>query len=335
MRLGSSGDPVADAIAQAVENNKASANTGPPIYGPPDGAGGGTGRAPANAYEASLTQQGSGTYKIPVWASADPWQFPKGEKAGSAADVRVIEAQQERAKDPRRPLRAPEFFDEDTAKDQFGALLQNPDFVQAWAQLARAAGLIDPDEMNDATKLSEAWDKAVGWSVKFARASKGLTLYTPFEAAQLVAETTGSGLLAQVTDAQRRADDAEKARAYAAAHFTGTKDLATSTDVDKQAGQRNLENLRQLLGRNPTKGEEAAFVGGVNAYAAENPTITKRTGTFKDGEQTAQTNVLSGGMTDEVGQVRRSASSSSPETDANQRATTYYDALTKAARAAI
>lgn len=140
---------------------------------------------------------------------------------------------------------------------------------------------------------------------------------TPFEAAQKVAENTGSAMLAK--------------QAYAAAHFTGDKNF---TQEQYNGQPANVQTLHDLLGRDPTPGELAAYQHGVANVAAENPTVTNTTTHYKNGEAVGQTNVTTGGYDERQAEID-AASSASPEVAQNQQATTYYNALVDALRAAV
>jgi cytochrome c2 len=213
----------------------------------------------------------------------------------------------------------PEQFVANDASTQFGVLLMDPAKMHEWGDLAWKAGLVTADNRNDANALGKAWDIAIGWAVNIKDASKGTTEVTPFEAAKMVAQNTGSALLAQQADA--------------AAHFTGNK-TTTSTTINQDANSQTGDVLHQLLGRNPTAGEKATYQHGLNQVAAANPTTTNSVNTYKDGQQTGQVNTVTGGY-DEKAAAIQEASSASPDVARNQAATTYYQALVNAIGAAV
>lgn len=211
----------------------------------------------------------------------------------------------------------PKQFTQDQASTQFATILSDPDLFKQWSALALNAGLITPDQSTDAIALGQAWNKAVEWALSFKAASSGTVELTPFEAAQKVAENTGSAMLAK--------------QAYAAAHFTGDKQY-TQEQYNQQPAA--VQTLHDLLGRDPSPGELAAYQHGVANVAAEHPTVTNTTTHYVNGEATGQTNVTSGGYDERQAEID-AASSASPEVAENQQATTYYNALVDALRAAV
>lgn len=211
----------------------------------------------------------------------------------------------------------PKQFTQDQASTQFATILQDPELFKQWSQLAMEAGLITPDQTTDAIALGQAWNKAVEWALSFKAASSGTVELTPFEAAQKVAQNTGSAMLAK--------------QAYAAAHFTGDKNY-TQEQYNQQPA--SVQTLHDLLGRDPTPGELAAYQHGVGNVAAEHPTTTQTTTHYVNGEAVGQTNVTSGGYDERQAEID-AASSASPEVAQNQQATTYYNALVDALRAAV
>ena len=134
----------------------------------------------------------------------------------------------------------------------------------------------------------------------------------------MVAQNTGSALLAQQADS--------------AAHFTGNK-TSTSSTVDNRVNSQTGDVLHQMLGRNPTAGEQAAYQHGLNSVAAANPEVTTSVNQYKNGTQVGQTNTVTGGYDQQAAAIQQ-ASSASPEVAKNQQATTFYDALVKAIGAA-
>lgn len=206
---------------------------------------------------------------------------------------------------------------EEEAYLAFADILQDPDLVKSWARIALEAGLIGPDDMTNAVRLGAAWKIAVGWALDFKRASGGTVELTPFEAAKQVAENTGSAIAAK--------------QAYAADHFTGDK-VYSETSVNQTEPDTAI--LHDLLGRDPSEGELAAFRAGYMQTAKENPTVSTSTTHFEDGEAKNRTTVVTGGFDERQAAIDASYSAS-PEVAANQQATTYYDALVNALRAAV
>jgi hypothetical protein len=214
---------------------------------------------------------------------------------------------------------APAQVTADQASLQFGYILTNPDLLSQWQKLAISSGLVTSANVNDGVALGKAWDTAVGWAVNIKAATGGSTEMTPFEAAGMVGQNTGSALLAQQADA--------------AAHFTGNK-ITKTTTTDQSSQQSAQDALRLLLGRNPTAGENAAYQHGIQATAAANPTVTTSTNHYTNNVQDAQSNVVTGGY-DQQAAYQQAASSATPEVAKNQAATTYYNALRTAIGAAV
>jgi len=215
--------------------------------------------------------------------------------------------------------KAGEQYNPDDASVQFGSLLLDKAKLHEWGQLAWKAGLISADNVNDASSLNKAWNTAIGWAVNIKQATDGATEVTPFEAAKMVAQNTGSALLATQADA--------------AAHFTGNR-TSTTTNVDHTANAQTGDVLHQLLGRNPTAGEKATYQHGLNQVASANPTTTTSVDTVKNGQTTATVNTTTGGY-DEKAAAIQEASSASPDVARNQQATTFYNALVSAIGAAV
>jgi len=212
----------------------------------------------------------------------------------------------------------PDQYAVDAASTQFGVLLMAPAKMAEWGDLAWKAGLITADNRNDANALGKAWDIAINWAVNIKKASNGSTEVTPFEAAKMVAQNTGSALLAQQADS--------------AAHFTGNKTVETTTDKRPPANSGDV--LHQLLGRNPTAGEQATYQHGLNQTAAAHPISTERVGHYVDGALTSSTSTVTGGYDEHAAQIQQ-ASSASPDVARNQQATTFYQALVDAIGAAV
>lgn len=90
--------------------------------------------------------------------------------------------------------------------------------------------------------------------------------------------------------------------------------------------------LTNLLGRRATDDEVDEFVGTLNSYERDNPTVQKTTDTYKEGELVDSKNVSRGGVSDsDVNGMIEEDAMALPEYGAYQAATTYYDAF----RAAI
>ena len=251
--------------------------------------------------QAAAGAQTANEWTIPVWRNKPA--VPTGRKGDD------------------RPMgtKAPDQMIEGDAQTQFGTLLIDKPKMAEWAQIALKAGLISATDVNDGVKLGNAWNVAVGWAVNIKAATNGATEVTPFEAAKMVANNTGSALLAQQQNA--------------AAHFTGNK-TTTSSTTDNRVNSQTGDVLHQMLGRNPTAGEKAAYQHGLNSVAAANPEVTTSVNAYKDGVQTGQTNTVTGGYDQQAAAIQE-ASSASPDVAKNQQATVFYDALVKAIGAAV
>jgi hypothetical protein len=212
-----------------------------------------------------------------------------------------------------------EQFNQETAGAQFARLLMDKNLLEKWQELVVKAGILSATEATDAIKLEAAWKQAVGWAINMKAATNGKTEMTPFEALEAVAQNTGAAALA--------------AQQYAQEHFTGTK-VMTSKTVDKSFGAQEGEALRQLLGRNPTESELAAYKRGLADVAERNPTVTRQATTYQEGEAVGIDQTVSGGY-DSSAAAFASASEATPEVAMNQQATTYYDALIRAIGPAV
>lgn len=276
--------------------------------------------------QAQAAAGGGGGITIPVFRDRDLNQTPIGPSDSSAnalehrrgsnrnASANALEGG---SKGPTT-VGLPSQLNEDQAVTQFATILADPDLYASWAQIALEAGLVTPDKMNDAVALGQAWHQAVTWAINFKAASNGSVELTPFEAAQKVAQNTGSALMAQ--------------QAYAAAHFTGDKVSMVQTTTNEQ--DANSQMLHDLLGRNPTKGELAAYQHGVASVAKAHPTTTTTTDHYENGEHVSRHDVITGGYDERQAQIDASYAAT-PEVAANQQATTYYDALVRAIQSAV
>lgn len=268
---------------------------------------------------------GGGGITIPIFRDRDLNQTPIGpsDSSANAMEHRLGQRKNSSAnaleggsKGPTT-VGLPSQLNEDQAVTQFATILSDPDLYASWAQIALEAGLVTPDKMNDAVALGQAWHQAVTWAINFKAASNGSVELTPFEAAQKVAQNTGSAIMAR--------------QAYAAAHFTGDKVTNSSTTNEQPADEQMLHDL---LGRNPTKGELAAYQHGVASVAKAHPTNTETTTHYENGDAVSQHNVVTGGYDERQAQIDASYAAT-PEVAANQQATTYYDALVQALGAAV
>ena len=269
------------------------------------------GSAFSDAAGAASTQQ---ELTIPVWREGSFLGKGNPRRQGRQADI-----QDATDTNAGAPVNKSYLMTESDARTQYGVILTDRAKMAEWSQLALKAQLVSPNNVNDANALGRAWDVAVGWAANIKAATKGATEVTPFEAAKLVAQNSGSALIAQ--------------QAYAASHFTGNR-TTTSTSTDQRANSQTGDVLHQLLGRNPTAGEKATYQHGLNQVAAANPTTTTSVDAYTNGKQTGQTNTITGGYDEKAAAIEQ-ASSASPDVARNQAATTYYQALVSALGAAV
>ncbi len=313
----------------------------PPVGAIPLGSGGSNSSAnalklnfsdPAGGIDAGMFaaaqaqgQAVSGGLTIPVFRDRNLVNTPIGhtDSSANAMEQRLGAGKNSSANAAEGGYRGPSTVDlpsqlnEDQAVTQFATILNDPDLLSSWAQIAFEAGLVDVDGMNSAVSLAQAWQQAVAWAINFKAASNGTVELTPFEAAQKVAQNTGSAILAR--------------QAYAAAHFTGDR-TRSSTTVNEPENADSM--LHDLLGRKPTKGELAAYHHGLAEVARANPTKTTTTTSYEDGQAVSQHNVITGGYDERQAKID-AAYAATPEVAANQQATTYYDALVQALGSAV
>jgi hypothetical protein len=278
-----------------------------------------------SAFNTAASQTASTGPTIPLWRETTPFKdsktpYTQYEPAptgvsGATASLFDVPGKAVVPKDTGVPTQ----YSSDQASVQFGYILSNPDLLSQWQKLAVSSGLVTSANVNDAVSLGKAWDTAIGWAVNIKAATNGSTEMTPFEAAAMVGQNTGSALLAQQQDA--------------AAHFTGNK-ITKTTTTDNSSQQTANDALRALLGRNPTAGENAAYQSGIQSIAAANPTVTTSTNHYTNNVQDAQSNVITGGY-DQNAAYQQAASSASPDVAREQAATTYYTALRTAIAAAV
>lgn len=254
---------------------------------------------------------------IPLWRQNMSRPVNAGE-FGDFTDIQNRDASGKKSSRAKMSESVPtKQFTSDDALVQFYTILNDPTLLKQWQQLALNAGWVSPDNINDSSALYSAWQKAVTAAVGFKQASEGTVELTPFEAAKKIAENTGSSLLAQ--------------RAMQEATFTGDK---TSTQSTVNLTDPDSTTLHNLLGRKPTAGELAAYRHGIQGVAQANPTKTTTTTHYEDGKPVSAQNVVTGGYDEQQAAVD-AAYAASPEVAQNQAATTFYDALVQALRAAV
>lgn len=192
-----------------------------------------------------------------------------------------------------------------------------------WGQHLLNLALIDEDEVENYTVLKQAWDEIVGESANFTTAGKQLT---PWQVAELLAgsESARSG---------------RRAKSVADKPFSGTKSTtSTAVDLTDPETAKALVNdiLSRQLGRAANDDERAAFLSVLNNAERANPTTTRTSTNYVDGEATSQSSTTSGGLT-AAGkqQMLQDRTQALPEYGAYQAATTYYDAFASALGAVV
>jgi hypothetical protein len=237
------------------------------------------------------------------------------------------------------------------------AMFYEDDFdLNRLGELAEQYGL-KAETLDD---LADVWESAVQYSArKYASGSKA----TPWDMIPLMAGAwRGDGSLADRSRAL--AESLNEPRTLTqTAHTAGRRIVETATQVDISNPEQSralVQNvLSQALGRWATGAELEEFVGSLNAYQRENPTVTTRTTDVApetrtqtttesaDGtSQSSETSVQGGesntstttqqGATAEGGQqLLMEQAMESPDYGAYQAATTYMDALLGALAAPV
>lgn len=118
----------------------------------------------------------------------------------------------------------------------------------------------------------------------------------------------------------------------AAASLAGTKtqtSKATNLTSLADAGSIFQSAAQQLLGRDPTAKEIAAFQANLNAQERQNPTTTNMTTTTNEkGEVVSQQSTTSGGISAAgSAKIAQDALKNNPEYGQVQAATTYHNAM--------
>lgn len=108
-----------------------------------------------------------------------------------------------------------------------------------------------------------------------------------------------------------------------------TKSTATNLTSLADAGAIFQQAAQQLLGRDPTAKEIAAFQGNLNAQERQNPTTTTTTTTTNaQGEATTQNSTSTGGISSAgASKIAQDALKNNPEYAQVQAATTYHNAM--------
>jgi hypothetical protein len=237
------------------------------------------------------------------------------------------------------------------------AMFYEDDFdLNRLGELAEQYGL-KAETLDD---LADVWESAVQYSArKYASGSKA----TPWDMIPLMAGAwRGDGSLADRSRAL--AESLNEPRTITqTAHTAGRRIVETATQVDISNPEQSralVQNvLSQALGRWATGAELEEFVGSLNAYQRENPTVTTRTtdvapetrtqtttesadGTSQSsetsvqgGESNTSTTTQQGATAEGAQQLLMEQAMESPDYGAYQAATTYMDALLGALAAPV
>jgi hypothetical protein len=237
------------------------------------------------------------------------------------------------------------------------AMFYEDDFdLNRLGELAEQYGL-KAETLDD---LADVWESAVQYSArKYASGSKA----TPWDMIPLMAGAwRGDGSLADRSRAL--AESLNEPRTLTqTAHTAGRRIVETATQVDISNPEQSralVQNvLSQALGRWATGAELEEFVGSLNAYQRENPTVTTRTtdvapetrtqtttesadGTSQSsetsvqgGESNTSTTTQQGATAEGAQQLLMEQAMESPDYGAYQAATTYMDALLGALAAPV
>jgi hypothetical protein len=237
------------------------------------------------------------------------------------------------------------------------AMFYEDDFdLNRLGELAEQYGL-KAETLDD---LADVWESAVQYSArKYASGSKA----TPWDMIPLMAGAwRGDGSLADRSRALGEALN-EPRTITQTAHTAGRRIVETATQVDISNPEQSralVQNvLSQALGRWATGAELEEFVGSLNAYQRENPTVTTRTtdvapetrtqtttesadGTSQSsetsvqgGESNTSTTTQQGATAEGAQQLLMEQAMESPDYGAYQAATTYMDALLGALAAPV
>lgn len=116
--------------------------------------------------------------------------------------------------------------------------------------------------------------------------------------------------------------------------FTGTKTQVHRSVNELTEGQVwsvMRSTLQQLLGRDPKDQELRDFTYKANGLAARNPTVTRTSTRYEDGEVVGSSSRSSGGFTaDDAAQAAYEQAQNDPEYAEYQAATTYFNAVMSA-----
>ena len=239
--------------------------------------------------------------------SANAVENSMGDKNGSANAV-------ENAMNEAKYTSTPQMFKEADAYNEFATILTDPDKFKQWSTIAVQSGLLNPAQSMDAASLQRVWDQMVKFAVDIKQI-KGIDM-TPFEAAQMIGQNSGSAFLANQN--------------FVRDHLTGTRIQNDQTIDEKTPSQTTLHDL---LGRTPTQAELIAYNHGVQQTAAANPLNREIQTHYVQGQPDSQTVTYTGGYDQQAAEVQ-AANAASPAVAQNQAATTYYNALVNALRAA-
>jgi len=173
-------------------------------------------------------------------------------------------------------------------------------------------------EVTDFDEMRQVWEAMVTRSSMIYGMSKGKRDVTPWDVLEMYKnERKGSGFFGGQGEEQG---------------FTGVK-TQTHRDVTKISEGDAWSALRStvsgLLGRDPTDQEVRDFTYRMNSLAAENPSITKSSTRYKNGEaKSSRTRVVEPGMTaNDMARAAYDDAQEDPDYGAYQAASTYMNLL--------
>jgi hypothetical protein len=169
-----------------------------------------------------------------------------------------------------------------------------------------AAGILSPNDANNLSAISKAWDKVVEQSAQFRLAGNDRT---PEDVIRLI-------------NIQKKA--AAPVRQYPYTTTTDESQVQTWTDAPSQV----KDVLQRMLGRDPSSEELASYQAGLNSAAQANPQQSHSVQT-EDANGNVVRQVSNSGGIDPT-QVLGDMAQGDPEYGAYQASTTYMNALKSA-----
>lgn len=201
--------------------------------------------------------------------------------------------------------------------------------MQQWAVYCVSLGLLSEEKASDPEALYGAWKDAVGHAATFT--AKGRKV-DPYQAAAWMASTdnwgrTANGQARGIIGSGGEGGGPETL-------FTGKKTRTVRTiNLTDPATARAMVNsqLTNMLGRRASDEEVDEFIGTLNRFERDNPSVQRTTDTYKNGELVDTANKSSGGVSDsQVNEMIEEDAMALPEYGAFQAASTYYDAFRSA-----